>query len=209
MALTVALIETRALKLADSQTGDFSTTADVIPFINAGQREIIKLTDCLVGSDTIVTTDAEDTYSLNSDFWKEKRVTIDGDKATFMEYDELQSLIAGDITADTARYALWNDNIIIYSGDTIVAGDDIVIDYFRFAADVTSSSSQTEIPDKYADALEFYAAARMAEDNADYALAERRMSQFFNHISLARANDRRRRSGPRKIKQAINDRYSF
>ncbi len=209
MTLLVSDIETKALKLADSDAGDFSTAIEVIPWINEAQREIVKPTECLVATDTIITTAGENTYALNADFWKEKRVTFDGDKIDFTEYDELQSLIEEAVSADTARYTLWNNQIILYTGDDILAGVSLVVEYFKFAADVTGAGSPTEIPDKYADTIQFYVASMMAEYNADFALAERRMSQFFNRLGITRANDRRSRSGPRKIKTEIYDKYSF
>ncbi|KKL17734.1 hypothetical protein LCGC14_2482620 [marine sediment metagenome] len=215
MSHTVTIIKTRALELADSVDGDFTDVAQVVPWVNEGQREIALYADPVETSktDTIATasTDAIYTASLQSNFWKMKRMEYGSKKMFFVEFDELQSLADASKGLGSSEYiySLWNDEYVIYTSADYSVGDEIKYWYFKWPTDVTLASSTADLPTEYADCLFSYVGFKMAQANRESGLAQRLWEEFKGKLEDVRRANRRMRTGPRKIKTELVDKYAF
>jgi len=109
-----------------------------------------------------------------------------------------------DPTGKPARYALWDDTIILYpTPDT--AAEVIQIRAYTHPADITSNVSTIEVPEEYKEDLISYILMWMASKDQNLALSDRYALEWTKAVSRAKKQRQKRLRGDKN--SIVHDTY--
>jgi len=169
---------------------------DVIDWINDGQMEIVRQTDCLTKKLAFDVPNQstglnQGPYALPSDFLKEERVAFDDmslTKTTLQELDQyVSSANKNPMSYDVPAYFyFWQSSLWVYPKATRYGAGLLAIWYVNAPVAVTSQSDALTIPIGYHEDLVRYCLMRAKELNEDYSGSDRLASDFDKRMGASR-----------------------
>lgn len=181
-------LTTRIRYYLNESTASFWSDAEILAWINDGQRDIVARTHCLEGkeNETIITGTYE--YAIGSSY-----ITVEG--VTFTTSTSTSSLKKGSIehmgdTMDVgqpAYYFTWDNNLVVYPvPDSGVSGTTLTIYYIEMPTDLTSGTSTIVVPKQFDRALLLYAVSQALFKDEKFAKAGRFMAEYLAELDRYR-----------------------
>lgn len=179
--MNLGQLKDKVRRLMGDESGTILTDDFLLDWINEGELDIVKKTECLEASTSWAASTSSQTYALPSNFMYAKRVSLDGValKAVTMEDADF---ITGAIDEDTytfpaaaGTYYIWNSNLYI-SAQSSNTGN-VVLHYIKYPTELSTDTTDLSIPRHMQDDLIRYVCAKCRErldemDEARFAQAD-------------------------------------
>lgn len=177
-------------------TAAFWTDAELITWIDEAITEIVNQTRCLEATVEDVTLASSDyDYTLSSSFLDVEMALYDsGDDSRGIQIYALDRTNLNDIghvveTGRPKKYALWNDQIIVWPiPDSTISGTTIHVYYIPMPSGVTTSTSPIETPAYFDPAITDYVKAKAYLKDNRINLANTFMGYFNSRIQTYLVN---------------------
>ena len=142
MAMTFSELRAQVVLEAEDPVGQLVKWESLLVWANMGQREIARRSLCLAAKATDTTVVGQEHYNLPSDFISLEEVYYD----TFrlIEARDLGHNIRNTSTASSVRYSIFANRLRLYPWPN--EAKTLTYFYYRFAADLTADTSETELP---------------------------------------------------------------
>lgn len=215
-ALTLANYRSRIsarLGLDTTAAGSEATLLD--SFVNDGYEDFLQRTACWIERSTLTTTAGSADYDMDQDIMQIVELSIldsDGDTTlpARMSPQDIMELRRGSSDQDSPsrRYAVQGHNMLML-WPTPTTADTITIYYVPRPATLSvSSDTASLVPPQYHRALEFYAAAQLADydDDQSSGMGQSYLAQYEALVVRARREAMRmggRRMAPARVGRRV------
>jgi hypothetical protein len=166
---------------------------DIIDWINAGQLEIARQTECLTGTQVIDTSsdDPTDGIALPDDFMREKRVLYNGTALQRTVLEDLDGLgmptSPAQISDQPFYYYIWSGKMYLYPDPTKVGANMYKLYYIASPVLVASSGDLLSVPFQMYDDVIRFCLMRAKELNEDEQGVNRISAEFS--VKMAQGRD--------------------
>jgi len=180
---------------------------DILDWINAGQMEIARQTECLQGLQKINTSvdDPTDGIILPDDFIKERRVTYNNillARTTLEDLDTLRLATTPSTTdGNSLYYYIWGGSMFLWPDPTNIGVDFYKLWYVRAPSLVSQSSDQLSIPYHMHDDIIRFCLMRAKELNED----EQGVDRISGELSIRMAQNREESFTPSDSYPVVRD----
>ena len=185
---TVAVLRAEVQRLFGDESATFLEAADVLTWLNRGQLDIARRTDCLVTEMTGTTVAGVNFVAEPTDVLGYKQISLD--YVVQKEYQFEQRLVTSSsfaLDVPYQRYILWN-NKIYFSGGACAAAVNYRIYYTRTPVALVADTDVPEIPVQYHEDLVRFCLARANEMAEDFNAADRFMADYQQRVSSIRSD---------------------
>lgn len=184
--MNVGEIKTRVKRQFGDESGVQITNADILRWINDGQLEIVRKTECLEGLATTVTTVEDESYSVPTEFIRIERVTYDGNRLQEITMEKLDELYpnrdSSDVSGEPEYYYLWSRNIWLYPAPS--SAKSLAIYYIKIPNELSADEEDPEIPVTFHNAIVRYCLAQAKELNEEYKEAQNIKAELDVELTL-------------------------
>lgn len=186
--MLVSEIKDRVERIFGDESGTFLEPADMLAWINDGQLEIVKKTDCLVTSVTAAITALDNSYAVPADFLKVIKLVLNGVQLTEAPFEGATTQTTGFLVdVPSGCYTIWNSTIYFASVDV-----NTVVNYTLFhtkrPAALTVDADIPAIPLEYHEDIVRFCLVRAKEMEEDYGASDRFLSDFNIRIANNRGD---------------------
>lgn len=184
---TVAQLRSKIQRAFGDESATFLEAADVLNYLNDGQLDIVRRTDCLFAETTATTTvgPVVTKYILPTDFLGMKQVSLNYNPLVEYPFEQqLQTNTLAAIDVPDGHYVIWN-GYIYFQYNAVTAAVNYRLYYTRRPAALVNDTDIPEIPLQYHEDLVKYGLARAKEMEEDYNSAsyyDRAYDQRINTI---------------------------
>ena len=204
MTLSVSDIQTRARERYNAVGDDFYSDQMLRDLIYDGQAILAK--EGWVIEKTFTTPSVADTreYAYPTTTLSIKEIRYDNVKIGKTKLKDDPKTDTSDPTGTPRTYGLWDDTIILFpTPDT--SSDTIQIRAYTHPVDITSNTSDIEVPEEYKEDLIAYLLMWMAAKDQNAPLADRYQVQWDAAVFRAKKQRKKRLRGDRNAR--VTDAY--
>lgn len=167
---------------------------DIIDWINDGQMEIVRQTQCLqkTASFDIVSGAENGPFPLPADFLFERRVTYNNVTLTVTSLPELDefnqavdNLQPGGVTVPNYYY-IWGQALYIHPAPAAPVSQPLKTWYINAPTTISIATDSLSIPPSFHEDVVRFALMRARELNEDYSGADRLQSEFEQRMGKSR-----------------------
>lgn len=189
----VSEIQSRVKNLFGDTAGVQITDAMTLEWINDGQLDIARKTECLEGSYSINSVAGTMGYALPTDFFKDIRVTYDGMPMRKTTQGYMDTFWAGHEKTPVSQgtpifYYFFAGQINIYPAPAANLTNGIVLNYVKIPAVLTGSAQTPEIPDEFHGNIVTYSHWRALQQDEQWPAADR-LKQEYDEAVLSSIHD--------------------
>lgn len=180
------------------QFGDESSVqidqADIIRWINDGQKEIAVQNDLLQAVGTLSSSLGDATYTFPADMLSMRSMYYKNVKLSYMsrqEFDEYITSTDPDLTqsGDPVLYTRWANEFTLYPVPQSAEVDGIKLYYTRRPVDVTALSDSIDLPLEYHTRLVEYCLQQAYEVDEDWNAAGIKQEQFSTGLDILKQQE--------------------
>lgn len=186
----VSEIQSRVKNLFGDTAAAQINDAMILEWINDGQFDIARKTECLEGSYSINAVAGTMGYVLPTDFFKDIRVTYDGQPLRKVTHSYMDIFFSGyekvPITQGTpVFYYFFTGKINVYPSPSANLTNGIVLNYVKTPAILTGSAQTPEIPDEFHGNLTTYCFWRALQFDEQWPAADRLKQEYDEAVLLS------------------------
>lgn len=184
--MLVSDIQTRVKNIFGDTAQAQITDAMILDWINDGQVDICRKSECLEAPYSVSIVVGTDQYAYPTDFIKEQRVLVNGLKLTRLTLQSIDMLfpdrVSTPVSGNALYYYHWQRKLNLYPIPGTAITNGLVMWYVRYATVLTASGQTPEIPSIFHEDLVRFCLWKAFEQDQDWGGASQFKADYESRI---------------------------
>jgi hypothetical protein len=184
--MLVSEIQTQVKNIFGDTAQAQITDAMILDWINNGQMDICRKSECLEAPYTANLVAGTDQYAYPADFIKEQRLMVNGIKMVRLTLSSIDMLFPDRLSApmqsSTLYYFHWQRKFNLYPVPPASVTGGLVVWYVRYAATLTAPGNTPEIPTMFHEDLVRFCLWHAWEQDQEWGAAQQAKQDYDTRL---------------------------